>query len=165
MPEKKWFFDTVALSNFLLSDAMFILERRYGRSAVITWQVYDELSAGFAGYPGLKRVDGMIDAGMLKRTPLEKKEIGVYLGLVGHLGKGESSCIAAAKVRSGIVVTDDRAARTMCRQLGIPVTGTIGMLKAPVTSGQVSLAAADSYLREMINAGFYSPVLKIADIV
>jgi len=86
-------------------------------------------------------------------------------GLIGHLGKGEASCIAAAKIRSGIVVTDDRATRKICRQLEIPVTGTVGIFKASVLSGQLSLATADTHLKEMITAGFYSPVLNISDIV
>lgn len=34
MPEKKWVFDTVVLSNFLLSDAIFVLENRYAGTAV-----------------------------------------------------------------------------------------------------------------------------------
>jgi hypothetical protein len=45
---KLWIFDTVFLSNFLLSDSMFILNKRYRRYGVITGEVYDELSAGFA---------------------------------------------------------------------------------------------------------------------
>jgi hypothetical protein len=57
MPEKKWVFDTVALSNFLLSEALFILEKRYCKCGFITWQVYDEVSAGISEYPKLKLID------------------------------------------------------------------------------------------------------------
>jgi hypothetical protein len=50
MPERKWVFDTVSLSNFLLSESIFILENRYGRKTMITSQVYDEISAGISKY-------------------------------------------------------------------------------------------------------------------
>ena len=46
MPDKKWIFDTVALSNFLMSDSIFILEKRYRKREIITWEVYDEITAG-----------------------------------------------------------------------------------------------------------------------
>ncbi|MBW2367948.1 MAG: hypothetical protein JRH15_08685 [Deltaproteobacteria bacterium] len=165
MHEKRWLFDTVALSNFLLSDAAYILEKRYRKCGIITWEVYDEISAGFAEHPALKYVDEMIDSKIFSLATLSRKAHKVFLGLIGHLGKGEASCIASAKIQSGIVVTDDRAARKICRQLEIPVTGTVGILKASVLSDQLSLAVADIHLKKMIISGFYSPVLNISDIV
>ena len=60
MPERKWVFDAVSLSNFLLSESIFILENRYRRKAIITSQVYDEISAGFGKYPKLKPIDVLI---------------------------------------------------------------------------------------------------------
>jgi predicted nucleic acid-binding protein len=47
----------------------------------------------------------------------------------------------------------------------IPVTGTVGILKASVLDGQIPLARADDILQKMIAAGFYSPIRNIADIV
>jgi hypothetical protein len=62
MPEKKWIFDTVALSNFLLSDSIFILENRYHRQSLITRQFYKILSkmtdAGF--YSPLRSIADII---------------------------------------------------------------------------------------------------------
>ncbi len=46
----------------------------------------------------------------------------------------------------------------------IPVTGTVGILKASALDGYISLAQADESLRKMIEAGFYSPVRSIVDI-
>ena len=60
MPERKWVFDTVSLSNFLLAESVFILENRYSQKAMITSQVYDEIYEGVAKYPKLKSVDGLI---------------------------------------------------------------------------------------------------------
>ena len=164
MPEKKWVFDTVALSNFLLSDSIFILAERYRKRGVITWQVYDEISAGIAEYPELKQVDKLIEDKTFKLVSLSRKEHPRFLQLIGHLGKGEASCVAFAKEQTAIVVTDDRSARKQCSVMKIPVTGTVGILKASVLDGDISLAQADESLRKMIEAGFYSPVRSIVDI-
>jgi len=51
MPDKKWIFDTVALSNFLLSESISVLEKRYRKRGIITWEVYDEITAGMQAYP------------------------------------------------------------------------------------------------------------------
>lgn len=164
MPEKKWVFDTVALSNFLLSDSIFILLERYRKRGVITWQVYDEISAGIAEYPELKQVDKLIEDKTFKLVSLSRKEYQHFLQLIGHLGKGEASCVAFAKEQTAIVVTDDRSARKQCSVMKIPVTGTVGILKASALDGYISLAQADESLRKMIEAGFYSPVRSIVDI-
>ena len=164
MPEKKWVFDTVVLSNFLLSDSIFILAERYRKRGVITWQVYDEISAGIAEYPELKQVDKLIEDKTFKLVSLSRKEHPRFLQLIGHLGKGEASCVAFAKEQTAIVVTDDRSARKQCSVMKIPVTGTVGILKASALDGDISLAQADESLRKMIEAGFYSPVRSIVDI-
>lgn len=54
MPEKKWVFGTVVLSNFLLSNSIFVFEARYRNHGMITWEVYDEISAGTIEYPDVK---------------------------------------------------------------------------------------------------------------
>ncbi len=164
MPEKKWVFDTVALSNFLLSNSIFILAERYHKRGIITWQVYDEISAGIAEYPELKQVDKLIEDKTFKLVSLSRKEYQHFLQLIGHLGKGEASCVAFAKEQTAIVVTDDRSARKQCSVMKIPVTGTVGILKASALDGYISLAQADESLRKMIEAGFYSPVRRIVDI-
>ena len=85
--------------------------------------------------------------------------------MIGNLGKGEASCIAYAKERNSIVVTDDRATRKRCAMMEIPFTGTIGILKASFLDGQIRLAQADDILEAMIKAGFYSPIRSISSIV
>ena len=164
MPEKKWVFDSVTLANFLLSDSIFILEKRYHKRGIITWQVYDEISAGISEYPELKQVDKLIEDKTLKLVSLSRKAYQHFVQLLGHLGKGEASCIAFAKEQAAIVVTDDRSARKQCSMMKILVTGTVGILKASALDGHISLAEADESLRKMIKAGFYSPVRSIVDI-
>ena len=165
MPEKQWFFDTVVLSNFLFADAILLLKKRYSNCGVVTWEVYDEISAGFVEYPKLKNIDELIGDKTFRLVSLSKKARKFYLELILHLGKGEASCLSSATVNSGVVVTDDRAARLMCRNMDIPVTGTIGILKASILADQTSLTRADAHLKAMIEAGFYSPVRSLSEIM
>ena len=165
MPEKNWIFDTVALSNFLLSDSIFILENRYRRRGLITFAIYAETSAGMMEYPKLKQIDRLVDDETIKLVSLSRQEHEHFRELIVHLGKGEASCIAYAKERNVIVVTDDRSARKHCSQMEIPMTGTIGILKASVLDGHLELNKADKVLSKMTDAGFYSPLRSIADII
>ena len=165
MPEKNWIFDTVALSNFLLSDATFILENRYLKKGLISRQIYDEISAGMTDYQKLRQIDRLVDDEVFKLVSLSRRAHEYFRELVVHLGKGEASCIAYAKERHVIVVTDDRSARKQCSQMKIPVTGTIGILKASVLDGDLKLAQADKILSKMTDAGFYSPLRSIGNIV
>jgi hypothetical protein len=164
MPDRKWVFDTVALSNFLLSHAIHILEKRYRKRGFITWQVYDELSAGIAEYPELKPIDRLIQAKTFRLVTLSSAQRKDFRQLIGHLCKGEASCIAFTKEKPTIVVTDDRAARKQCTLMKIHFTGTVGILKASLMDGQLSLSQADDILCKMIEAGFYSPIRSLADI-
>ena len=164
MPEKKWVFDTVVLSNFLLAEALFILEKRYRKCGFITWQVYDEVSAGIAEFPKLKLIDKLIQDKTFELVALSLSQRKDFQELIGHLGKGEASCIAFAKKQNATVVTDDRAARKQCAFMKIPFTGTVGILKASLLDDHLSLSRADEILHKMIEAGFYSPIRSLADI-
>ena len=165
MPEKKWFFDTVVLSNFLLVDANPILERRYHGKGFITRAVYDEIINGIATMPKLGAVEKLLAKKVFNIHSLSVTEHKLFLELTGYLSRGEASSIAAAKIKSAIVVTDDRAARKQCLKMKIPVTGTIGILKASFESGQISLSESDAILERMIASGFFSPVNNISSIV
>jgi hypothetical protein len=69
MPDKKWAFDTVTISNFLLSESINILEARYKNRAIITIQVLDELSAGISKYPNFMVIDCLIEKKYLIYVP------------------------------------------------------------------------------------------------
>lgn len=85
--------------------------------------------------------------------------------LLKNLGDGEASCIACALKRRGIVVTDDRMARNICKEHAIAVTGTFGILKAAYLDGILQIDEADTMLKQMVDFGFYSPVQKISDML
>jgi predicted nucleic acid-binding protein len=164
MPDRKWIFDTVTLSNFLLSELIFIIETRYSKRAVITTQVLDELSAGFIKFPSLKTIDSLIENEIFSICKMSRNERKIYIELSGQLGKGEASSIAVANEQGLIVVTDDRLARRVCFQMGVAVTGTIGIIKAYLLDGAISVSQANDILQKMTDLGFYSSVRKIDDL-
>ncbi|MDD5672774.1 MAG: DUF3368 domain-containing protein [Chitinivibrionales bacterium] len=158
-------FDTVSLANFLLSDADKILTARYSGRAFITEQVFDELTSGMRMRPRLALVDSLLKQNHFDCITLTAPEHTRYADLIANLGKGEASCIAAAWARGWTVVTDDRAARGHGAEMGLAVTGTIGILKAACREKQVTASVADHILQAMIDNGFYAPVRRISDLL
>ncbi len=161
------FFDTVTLSNFALSGVFDLLVDRYGRTLRVTEQVRAELAAGrIRGYSDLELVEPALAAGsILPAEPMTMPENELFVELLRTLGSGEASCVALARYRNGIVATDDRVARSSCAERGIPVTGTIGILKALCIDQTIASREADAILSRMVKAGFYSPVRRISDLL
>jgi len=81
------------------------------------------------------------------------------------LGYGEASCLALARHRRWLVLTDDRTARRMLRQEGLEVTGTIGILKLATERGLLTLEEANILLGEMIRGGYHSPYERLEDLL
>lgn len=163
MPERTgWFFDSVTLSNFALASGLSLLIARYCKRGFVTTQVLDELTRGVAaGYAPLAEAINLVDRNVLKVVLLDRAERLTFRQLVTHLGEGEAGTIAAAHHRHGVVVTDDLAARRTCADMLIPVTGTIGILRASVRDHEVTLSTANELLRKMMAEGFHSPVDEI----
>jgi len=163
-----FFFDTVTLSNFALAGRFDLLVSRYGKRAVLTPEVLNEVTdGGIAGYWGLGVVEKAVEDGIvsLSNSLASAAERRTYRELLRVLGSGEASCIAHASAHGGIVVTDDRAARQCCGDRTIPSTGTIGILKACCLDATLTADEADDILAAMIDAGFYSPVQRVSDLI
>ena len=166
MRKAAWYFDSVSLSNFALTHQLDLLLRRYPAGRLfVTAQVVDELLNGIqAGHHALKAVLTALERGDICQMLLSVPEFRRYQSLLSTLGSGEASLLALAERRKGVVVTDDRHARSLCRELRIPVTGTLGILKAACGEGMLTVAEADKLLADMIRHGFYSPVRKLAEL-
>lgn len=165
MHEKRYIFDSTVLSNFLLADAFALLVERYRDIGFVSSQVYDELSSGFLREPALRRIESVIGKKGFELITLSTREHGFYITLLGFLGKGEASCIAHARFSPCVVVSDDKACRRACDLHKIKYTGTIGILKAACNDRQIGVEKADLILDAMIQAGFYSPVRKISEVI
>ena len=95
---------------------------------------------------------------------LTKAERELCNELMPPLNEGEAACLAVARSRSYAFLTDDRVARREARRLGVPLSGTIGMLKLLVDEGHISLEEADKALRQMIAWGYHSPVQSLDEL-
>ncbi len=82
-----------------------------------------------------------------------------------RLGRGERTCMAVAHKRGGVFASDDADARAAAKTLGIPVTGTLGILIHAVKQSLVSLPRANNLLHEMIAAGYRSPVYSLDSLL
>jgi hypothetical protein len=153
-------FDTCVISNFALAGALGILESLYRNKAYITDFVAAEILRGFqSGHAQLEGIPKAVQAGWLKETGLSSaEERRIFETLSVSLGLGEASSIAAAKRRGLRFASDDRVARTEAVRLGVPLTGTVGILVKAVRGGVCDLRTADAYLGKMIESGFFSPV-------
>jgi predicted nucleic acid-binding protein len=49
--------------------------------------------------------------------------------------------------------------------VGLPFTGTVGILVASVRDGALTIARGEELLLQMRNDGFYSPVARLADLL
>ncbi|NTU51800.1 MAG: DUF3368 domain-containing protein [Candidatus Aminicenantes bacterium] len=56
-------------------------------------------------------------------------------------------------------------ARAEAVRLGIPLTGTLGILAKAVRSGVCDLGAADVILAKMIDSGFFSPACSVREVL
>jgi predicted nucleic acid-binding protein len=159
-------FDCCCISNFALSDSLFILENFYSESACITNFVSAEILRGIQqGHEDLVKVQEALRVGWLKEVVLSsKKEKSLYETLSVSLGLGEASSIAVAKSRVFVFACDDRTARREAGLLDVKLTGTTGILKKAVRHKTINLDKGNLILARMIEIGFYSPVKSLEDI-
>jgi predicted nucleic acid-binding protein len=151
--------DTTVISNFAKTGFLDLMKAILGDEGVTTVQVLDEFDVGVqrGRYPNLEIP--------LKVLELTEEERELYNLLNQSLGKGEASCIAVAKFRNGILLSDDYDARKKARLLGVKVSGTIGVLVLGVRRGIIKLEDANSILNEMIKKGFYSPIKRLEEVM
>ncbi|MGL4464628.1 MAG: hypothetical protein ACRC1K_20950 [Planctomycetia bacterium] len=71
-----------------------------------------------------------IDGRLLTRCDCEgDEETALYVELAARIGDGESMGLAVAKHRVWLVLTDDKKARRIAKELGVPVLSTTGVMK------------------------------------
>lgn len=161
MPEV--IFDSCCLSNFTLSDSMFILENLYEDSAFVTNFVSAEIMRGIqAGHLGLCRLEIAFEAGWIREIALRsKREKSLFEKLSVSLGLGEASSIAIAERRGFIFASDDKTARREAELLNTSLTGTLGILRIALKRKIITLNKGNRILGEMVAHGFYSPVVSL----
>ena len=80
-----------------------------------------------------------------------------------RLGRGETELLEFARLHTGTVsILDDRAARRAALMLGLPLTGTLGILAAAVEAGH--LDGFEAAAEEVQRAGLYISPAIVADL-
>lgn len=164
MPEV--IFDCCVLSNFALSDSMFIINKLYASSSFIAPFVYAEILRGIQrGQDKLGGIRNALKEGRIQEISFSsEEERTLFESLSVSLGLGEASGIAAAKTRGLVFACDDKAARKEAVLLDVKLTGTLGILKKAVNAKHLRLKEADRILKRMTAQGFYSPVASLSEI-
>lgn len=152
-------FDCCCLSNFALSDSLFVLKNLYKKSIYITQFVSAEIIRGIQqGHEELAKIQDFQKKGWLKELVLTtEEEKALYEKLSVSLGAGEASSIALAKTRKYVLACDDKAARREAGLLGVKLTGTIGILKKAIQNDIIHTKKGNLILEKMMAKGFYSP--------
>jgi predicted nucleic acid-binding protein len=151
--------DNTVMSNFALVGRTGWLRQVWPGMLVTCEEAWAELQAGVR----LGRIPE-VDWSWLAILALTETERDARDGLVPPLDEGEAACLALARSRGYAILTDDRAARRKARRLGIPLSGTIGVLKSLVDEEYVSFEEADQALQQMVALGYRSPVRSLDEI-
>lgn len=150
--------DNTVLSNFAKVNRLNLLKKAF-KKVYVTEHVLGEFKRGVERcvLPNLS-----IDFEVLK---LRDEEFELYNSLRVKLGKGEASCLAIAKKRGMKILTDDSDARKIANILGVPVSGTVGVLVRCIERNVISKEEGNQILKDMISKGFYSPISDLNEIV
>ena len=106
-------------------------------------------------------MEGRLPSGAWADLPiitLTDQEIAYADSLPSRLGVGERTCLAVAVHRDGLLASDDLDARHLAQELGIPRTGTLGILVLGVRHEFLTRDQANALLTEMISLGYRSPL-------
>ena len=152
--------DNTVLSNLAAVDRTDLPSRLWGDRITTTKDAIAEHEAAVVS--GLFPTGRWNHISVLTLT-LEENEI--VERLPAFLAAGERSCIAAAIHRQSSLVTDDLAARRVGVREGLTVTGTLGILRDCVRQQILILEEANDLLSQMIDAGYYSPVQSLDQLL
>jgi len=162
--------NTTVLSNWAAIGEVDVLRKLFARIYVTT-EVYEEVRAGFdEGYAFYESVVQAV-AGIKGGTWIEitsvigPAELRLFSEAPARLHCGETSCIAVAKERGWLFLSDDADARKHAQRLGVTTSGTLGCLVLAVERRLAPLETANAWLQEMRRHGYRSPVAALQEIL
>lgn len=142
--------DTSCLIVLDKIERLFILERMYG-TLLVTPTVRSEYGEEIPAFVEVRTVRNPNYSALLR----------------GILDPGEASILALAlEVEDPLIILDDRKARSVAKEAGIPLTGTLGVILTAKNKGIV--AGVASILDRLTSEGFWisdelrSHLLKLA---
>ena len=156
----KTLLDNTVLSNFSSIGRPDLVQLALGNAAATVEEVHAELQSGI-------KIGKLPDCdwSWLPVLRLGKSERAMYKRLRKRLDAGEAACLALASTQGYRVLTDDRDARKIARQMRIPLSGTLGLLVRLVDQRSLELKEADALLSQMIAAGYRSSLTSLATLL
>jgi predicted nucleic acid-binding protein len=152
--------DNTVLSNLALVGQTDLVFHLWAARVASTPEVLREYE--MAARAGLLPPHAWADLPLMDLTP---QEVAMSKTFSQRLGHGERSCLALAHSRGALFASDDADARAAARQLGLPVTGTLGILALAVRREVLTLEQANALLADMVAAGYRSPVEELDELV
>jgi len=153
--DRGWIFETTVLSAFALAGRLDILRELYGRRAIWTLVVYDELMRGVKEEPRLGDVAAADWLGEPRPVFNVARVENLRLRLGGHSSDGrhlgEATCIALAERTGAGILLDDRDAKRLAEALKIPTGTTLSVLAVAIQEGQVSAHQASELVADLID--------------
>jgi predicted nucleic acid-binding protein len=162
--------NTTLISNFAAVGRLDVLHDLLGEVYIST-EVYAEIqdgrAEGYSFYEGIESyLHPVAPTGWLRLTSLQgDDELRLFNQLPTALHRGEASCLAVAAQRGWAFLSDDARARQAARELGVSLSGTLGVLVQAIRANLLSLDEANRLLGQMIQAGYRSPYDNLADLI
>jgi len=130
--------DTTPLISLLKLDLLDILQKMYSEVA-LPEAVYDELVTNAAFQ---KEAQAIRDCAFLRKEAVRNCFAVRVLEAEMLLDRGESEALVLAEdLQADLLLVDERRARTIAKQLGIPIAGTLGVLLEAKRRGLCAVAA------------------------
>ncbi|MDQ1328116.1 MAG: hypothetical protein QG641_1401 [Candidatus Poribacteria bacterium] len=156
--------NNTVLSNLALVNRLDLL-KSVSEIIYLTPDVYREIENGIlCGHNYQMRTKMEIERNKwLLVTVLDDSENTILLKLPDKLHLGEASCLAVSKNRRWTFLTDDGTARNCANEIGVVISGTIGILLASANLNLITMEEGDNYLQIMIKNRYRSPIKHLWD--
>lgn len=105
-------------------------------------------------------LESPISEGFLARTELDAAETASFVELAKRVDDGEAQVLAVCKHRSLPIATDDKKARSLAAELGVPTLGTADLVFAwcaIVSEAECAAALVDVEVRASYRPGATDP--------
>ncbi|MDX1523225.1 MAG: hypothetical protein R3264_16490 [Anaerolineae bacterium] len=162
--------NTTIISNFAGIGQLSVLKQLFN-VIFISVEVYEEIQSGleegYQFYSGIdQNIHPFVAQGWIHLISMrDDEELLLFNQLPSTLHRGEASCLAIARSRNWLFLTDDKAARKAATNLGIRLSGTLGCLVLSVERKLYSFEQANRWLTEMVRLGYRSPATDLTGLL
>lgn len=153
--DRRFLLDASAFITLAGIEAVDLLDGLAG-----TCGIPDPVAREITDDPATTALQAAVRAGRIERTspPSEAaiETVRLHLGAPGsgEPPRGDVALLAAAvEVEEAVVITDDKPLRKACKALGIPLSGSIGIVIAAVERGELDPDTAKDTLVAMDEVG------------